>query len=316
MIKIILTASVLVATAALLVASSASGDFSSFSGKNTSGETNDQDLALEAGGATFQCFNEGLTSSPTQWLIENEKKPATTGPDLVLKVKSWGLCDALATELKSEASVSTCELELKQPKEETSISAGLLSLCLIKAETQKKEICEVKLEASLNKELKSTLLAFEGEENENLQLQYELSNVTAGVNKACENVGIKPVKEKSKLTGFATEKEVQQEAPRPTFRVSRLGHPFVPSMGETRKFIVANHGAAATPTSLVVVPFANNVWGITNEATCRALPYAPTEACDITVEKMRDYIFPELAVGIVARVVSPNGGRSEAGMAG
>lgn len=129
MTKIITMAGVIAATAALIVASSASGDFSSFGGKNTSGETKDQDLALEAGGATFQCFNEGLTSSPTQWLIENEKKPATSGPDLVLKVKSWGLCDALATELKSEASASTCELELKQPKEETSILAGLLSLC-------------------------------------------------------------------------------------------------------------------------------------------------------------------------------------------
>lgn len=130
-------------------------------------------------------------------------------------------------------------------------------------------------------------------------------------------MGIKPVKEKSKLTGFATEQDVQPGGAQPTFRVSYLGHPFVPSMGETRKFIVANHGTVATaPTSLTVVPFANNVWGITNEATCRTLSYAPTEACDITVEKMRNYIFPELAVGIVTRVVSPNGGRSEAGMAG
>lgn len=317
MTKAMTTAGVIAVTATLLVTASASGEFSSSGGKSTTGETKDQDIALEAGGATFQCFNEGSTSSPTQWLIEHEKKPGTSGPDLVLKVKSWGLCDALATELKSEASASSCELELKQPKEETSVSASLLSLCLFKAETQKKETCEVKLEAGSNKELKSTLLAFEGEENENLELEYELLNVTASVNKACENVGIKPGKEKSKLTGFATEQGVKPAEPQPTFRVSYLGHPFVPSMGETRSFIVSNFGAAgATPTSLTVVPFANNVWGITNEAACRTLMYGASQACDITVEKMRDYVFPEQTVGIVTRVVSPNGGRSEAGMAG
>jgi hypothetical protein len=317
MVKVQTVIGIITAMATLfaVAAPPASAGFSSLGGKATEGESKYLQLTVEGNGATFGCLNTGLPSSPATWVIESELKAATSGPDLAVKIKSWGTCGTEAKELKSEVTAGECELELKEPKEEATVLVGILTTCLMKVETQKKETCEVRLEPTGNKELKSVLVSYSGEANENLVLEYGISGVSTSVNKACETAGIKSTKE-ARLKGIGEEQNVRPGVIAPTFTVSYLGNVWVPVATEKRSFIVSNIGeGAARPTSVLPYVSAANYWEFSNVAACSGLLYLPTQACEIKVEKRLPMDFLNWVTASI-QVLSPNNGVSSASVIG
>ncbi len=149
--------------------------------KGSEGKTGSSVLNLEAGGATIVCAPEEETKGDGTWIIENkEKGHVEKGPDLIVKSKTWGECKAKAKGIEAKegkVTGSECELEAEQPKEETRGLAKIISNCTFKIELKKESICEIKIEASENKELKEVDMVHSGEKNENLILSFELGGV-------------------------------------------------------------------------------------------------------------------------------------------
>jgi hypothetical protein len=304
--------------AVLAYAVPALAEFTSTNGKAVEGETGEDEFTVKGGGATISCIK-----ASGAWVIEKGKEKVVKGPTLLEKIKSLGSCGVETSELKEggEASGIGCEAEMTEAKAESSISAGLLSNCTLKFTTGKKEACEVKLESTNNKELKSVSLSYGGGENENTVIQYAASNAVTTVNKACESAGVKGTKE-AKLEGWVTAKQVQPGVPAPEFTITHAGGAsFMTTLGETRTMPVRRvRGAGnASPASITSTEEfggggtpAEPYWETTNVANCTAQPYANGEFCltPIKVKLLKTRALNRSSVSNFFVVVSPGGERS------
>ncbi len=152
------------------------------------------ELTLEAGGGTVSCQASTESQGTAGWTIENEGKPVTKGPDIAISPEKFGECDAKSGELKEvKAEVKGCEVETKDPGEETRATGKLLTNCIVKVGP-----CEIIAPASENKELTGTYVYSSGEKEENLILQPSISGVTTTTKGTCP--GIKSSKE-GKMSG-------------------------------------------------------------------------------------------------------------------
>jgi hypothetical protein len=103
------------------------------------------------------------------------------GPDLAVKLKTWTACVTESSGIETKEGSTTaneCEMEVRQPNEETKSPATVLSTCAFKIEVSKGKICEVVVEPEGNKERKEVLFNDSGENDENLLFRFAMEGIT------------------------------------------------------------------------------------------------------------------------------------------
>jgi hypothetical protein len=176
----------------LAFASPAYAEFLSFNSKS-SGDAGGE-LTFAGGGATVTCI--ALPSAGPEWSIRNAKgELATTGPELLSKLKKSAECTTEALGVEVHPTTSECEFAVKQTGTEEKVDGTAIDNCTIKAEFGG-AVCEVTAEAASNKELKEVTVDVSGLQSKNMILNYELQGVTTSVKGAgCSFAGIKATKE-------------------------------------------------------------------------------------------------------------------------
>lgn len=284
--RLAVTLAMLLTGIILVNTSPAGAEFSSLT-KSSEGEATAILQLIEAGGLTVTCLS---TSKPGKWTIENGSEHAEKGSKLITLIKLWGTCVAEAPGIpKLSAKGNECKEELRQPKEELSVSLTFATTCALTAETTKKTTCEVKLEAGSNKELKEVDLYNSGLKNENLNFAYKVSGITTTVNKACEEAEVNSTKT-GKITGSAEEEQVMPGGVPAVFTVGFSPNNVFTAEGQRRNATVTNGGTlAGTPTIAFTAPAANLAWwGAFNlsppPATACRRAYLGGEACTFEIE--------------------------------
>jgi hypothetical protein len=238
------------------------------------------ELNLESGGGTVSCQAYSESKSAAGWTIENEGKPATKGPDLAISVEKWGECNAKSGELKEvKAEVKGCEVEAKDPGEETRATGKLLTTCTVKAGT-----CEIIAEPKENKELTGTYVYSSGEKEENLILRPSISGVTTTTKGTCP--GIKPSKE-GKMFGVT---QLLQISPviRVEYTISVNKYYYTPS-NNTGTATITRRGSLERPNGVEneELPNLGKKYFILEESAfnvCRTTKlYNPGESCNFNV---------------------------------
>jgi hypothetical protein len=272
--------SVTAATAALACLPTAMA-FAAFEGKESTGKGNTLELTLEAGGGKVIC-QHSLATENVAWTIEQtEGKAATKGPDLVADIQSWGTCTAESSEFaKTSATLSACEMELKQTGTELEVPARLLKTCTVKAAT-----CEIKAEMKPNEKLKSVDLAAGGPVTERaLVAEQEINDLTTATSGTCP--GIVSTKE-GKLSGWAPLNKLKSTALQPEIFIQALPDAYT-MLTETGKVQVKNlSGVAQVPSVWLTNARPANAFSSTGENTCKVKNYAASGAgseCEFTIE--------------------------------
>jgi hypothetical protein len=180
-----------------------------------------------AGQGTVKCPAVGIIS---QWVIEGsgqlkqQRKVTTSGPNLLLQVKSWGSgCEASVGVVNNikPVSISECNFLITQQAASLEPVFATVSGCLIKVGTGAPPLCEIQIPAGMesptsgrgiNVGLKKTEL-----KNETGDVFGKLNIATGGEGQRpgegifAESVGsnalctLKPVTEEATLTGYEIE---------------------------------------------------------------------------------------------------------------
>lgn len=295
------------AIAILGLASPAGAQFSSVTGKATEGESDALGFSVKTGSAHIGCVT---TSTTNKWAIENEKEKLTKGPILALKISTWGECGIESKSKSTKATLSECELQVTETKEEVAASFSVGTTCTLKAENEKKEMCEDKIEPGSNKGLKSVNLSEAGSSSENTVLEFGVTGVSLTAGKACESLGLLSTKE-GEITGGAEMLQVRPQLNAPTFLAIRTGAIQVNNATEKRKVTISNTGALALVQSLAALSNEPARWLVFNFNTCKTHEYESLEGCIVEPEKQNNQI-QGLVTNLTILVISPNNGRSSA----
>ncbi len=180
----------------LTSATPAFAEFESKNGSSNQGKGEVYGAAFEGGGARITCEapeEEEEEASRAAWAVAGkEGKSQKKGPNLQVKIETWGECQTKASGLKeAETKLSACEMELKQTEEQTKAPVKIVNTCTIKVGT-----CEVKINSQ---EPKALELSSGGGNAENTQLIPAVSGMVWEVNSGCASLGI----EASKAVAFA-----------------------------------------------------------------------------------------------------------------
>jgi hypothetical protein len=282
------------AVALLSCASLASAEFKS---KLSQGKGANYALEIEAGGATVQCDpSEAAGSTPVTW--------HDSGTKLTMKVSAWGSCVIKASSLKeSEAKMSACEYEVKQPNSETNVLGNLPKSCTITTSE-----CEITLPSS-NGQLK-TELAYTGAEGENLVVEPAVENLVTTVSSGCGKLGIAATSEGT-LKAAETLEAVAMQAAKPQFSFS-IGGGSLPRMGNavgnSREIVLKNVGEPATPSSLISTQSPGGNWfEIANktEQECRTTLLATNGTCIMKVRLLKRVLAGEPILKLIFKVGAP-----------
>jgi hypothetical protein len=206
---------IVLAASQFVVAAPAFAEFESKNGGSSQGKGEVFEVAFEASGAKVLCQAfEPSNLGKVEWTVEKEGKPSTKGPDLQIKVNSWGACEA-AKPINGSVKISKCEFEIEQPGEQEGLSGKVVKGCTIEA----KEGCVIKLEAKNNTQLKAFEVGEEGNAAENTVIGPEVGNLTTEV-KSC--TGIEATKQ-GKMTGLGELYLVHTSAGGSTFKKEGMG---------------------------------------------------------------------------------------------
>jgi hypothetical protein len=250
-------------------ADTAAAKFSSV-GEGSSGSGESIELELEAGGAKVSCaaFKEG--SSKIAWTIEEGGKAASEGEDLRMLFESWGECEGSSSEIsKQKATISSCKLQVAEPKSEGEVTEQVVSTCTIKLAS-----CEIKILPEENKALSATGLFNSGIENEDLDLNLEAKNLATTISGTCP--GIKATKAGT-IVDIAETKQVQpgrlsefRIGASPNAMPGNFRSPAFFLINEAALITVANVGVAQAPLEwgIVARPPASLSRNMAQESTC------------------------------------------------
>ncbi len=292
------------------VVNSASAEFQ---GKGSSGKTTMAIVNFEGGGAKVNC-GEPETKGDPEWEVEKEGKASEKGPALHLKFKPWSVCSSEFAGVTRAVTSSECEMEVDQSKEEEKVPVTDVSACAFKAES-----CEVTIEPKENAERKWASVALSGKEDENLNLQFEVTGITTTVKGAsCGLLGIKATHE-GKLSGAIDAQDVAPAAqPASEFRLAFPPNvvPYIRRRGSGGRIEVllanAQSVAVAGPG---IVRFTTAEPGVTpaafavaNEtvATCAGFAFGANASCGMKVEYTRNTYPTNVYINFA--VTRPGGG--------
>ncbi len=217
----------IVICALLAFASPAYAEFLSFNSKSSGAESGG--LTFVGGGADVACI--ALGSTAPEWIIRNSKgELATTGPELLSKLKKSAECSTEFSGVEIPVTSSECEFAVKQTGTEEKINGTLVDNCTLKGEFGG-AVCEVTAEAALNKELKEMTVDVSGLQSKNMILNFKLKDVTTSVKGAgCTFAGIKATKEAT-IEGAAGASEASIKAANAPFSV------YLPPLPEPLRFL-------------------------------------------------------------------------------
>lgn len=197
-----------------------------------------------------------------------------------------------------EAKVSSgeCKIETKESGEEEKVPLAIISACGVKIETGK-EICEVKLEPSENKELKEMTMVHSGIKNENMILNFAETNLaTAVTGTGCAGDGISSSKT-GELEGAAELLGLASAQVDPLFSIGRNG-PAIMANGDSRTITVLYNGTVlATPNGALMgverpfFPKPNNYFKDPASKTlleCNGMMFSSTETCVMKLDVVRN----------------------------
>jgi hypothetical protein len=278
------------------VAPSAYAEFLTYNSKST-GSTAYSELNITDGLPAVHCLALG-SSAPT-WQIRNSAgEAANSGPRLLLKIKTVGECTVEVFKSLVEAKISSneCEVGVIQTKEEEKVNGWDDSTCTLKVEI-KKEVCEVSIEPSSNKELKEVLVDRSGLESKDMLMHLNMKGVTTTVKGAgCATNGITATKEAT-LEGWSEVLEASIIGPGAPFSVYLLEtNPFVSVKGRAKAFVTVrweNNPLEATPGEALksTEEFGTGNWTISKETLvfCKAKTYNTTQPeCRMLVELAKE----------------------------
>lgn len=176
-----------------------------FTGEATKGKGEFIEFNLEAGGAKILCVAFSKGASELTWKITNGKEEVKKGSHLTFSTSKWGTCTASAPKLESsKATLSGCELEVTEAKEEFEVAGKDVTKCTIEASG-----CTISLEPKENEKLTNFALYPSGEKGKNLVVEPTVKNVATTVSEKCASLGVKATKE-GHLEGAV---EMQQVTP-------------------------------------------------------------------------------------------------------
>ncbi len=184
-------------------------------------------MTLKAGGGTIEC-EATETKAVGSSIVENTaKEHVEKGTDLVVQYKKWDACVTEASGIETKEGNTTggeCEMEVKQPNEETRSVVNVNSTCTFKIVVSSGKICEVKVEPEGNKERKEALFSDSGEKNEDLLLTLAMGSVTTKISgEACKTAHIE-ASSKGELTGSVEQAQVAAMVINPLYTLSRVGN--------------------------------------------------------------------------------------------
>jgi hypothetical protein len=262
----------------LALTAPASAEFTS-QGEKGSGSGEFIEFHLEAGGATVRCgaFSEG--ASELAWTVTNGKEEVKKGSHLKFRTEKWGECTAEGPELSNgKATLTGCEFEVEEPKEEATLTAKVLKTCTVEASK-----CVITAEPKENEKLSSWKLYPSGEENHDSVLEPESENVVTKVNSECGSFGIEATSE-GILTGAVQMRQVQPQVAG-EFWLTTTREYFSAANPSGVLLVTYTAGAPAKPSSLTFV--SHSAGGFTlnaaNETTCRNQLYTTSVSCPIAI---------------------------------
>jgi hypothetical protein len=220
--------------------------YAEFKSTSKVGSGEDSGMSIEAGGAIVSCAAYSEPTSKASWAILKGGKGTTKGPDLRLKLESWGTCMAESSEIsETTAKLNECELETTQTSEETTLKGKVVTACVAKFGS-----CELKLEPKANGSLKNATLYNSGEENESLILKAGFTNVATSLKGSCPGVAATT---EGTLQGVVEARKVQQGAQSNFSLTVVAGKPthLVAPGSQTEITIHRMGGAEAAPTSFL-----------------------------------------------------------------
>jgi hypothetical protein len=289
----IATFTILVILAVLVPAIFAAGASAEFKSSSKQGKGELGFFDLDGGGGEVVCGETTEGGSPASWI--------NNSGTLQVKVEHLGGCRA-GKEGEEEATINNCQIEVKEPGEQMKMVEGtVVKSCNLKEGSN----CEIGVEATKV----SSELAFNGEENENLQVEPE---TLTGDTKTGGKCPIESSKQE-KVDAVLQLDNVQPAPARPNFFMFRSDGPQrMRSTSEVRRMTVGNIGAAGT-FNLLNAPVSQpgNWIEIKNKTVqeCRGMgQYAMGAACVMEVKPLMIPRGNAPAVGVTFEVVSPGAG--------
>jgi hypothetical protein len=249
-----------------------------------------------------------------EWEVEKEGKASLKGPSLHLKLKTWGTCSSEVAQIKRSASSNECELETHQSKEEEKVPTTVESGCTFTIEG-----CEVKIEPKENGERKSASVAFNGEEDENLSLEFEVTGITTTVSGSCGSLGIKSTHEAELIGAIDAQQVAPGGQPASEFRlvfppgtmpyITRVNGQVEVLLANAQATVVNGPGVARfTSNELLNRPTDPMAFSVTNKtvAECAGFLFGPNASCGMKVQYIRATYPTNVYINL--EVTRPGGG--------
>lgn len=140
--------------------------------------------AFKGGGGTVECESaQGIWKVP---MAQNPQQSKLVS-SVKLHVTKWNNCKA--APFGTAASISQCELELKQPnmQEQSIVGSELSPICTVEADTVFFGICVITFKGQENQNLGTITLSNSGA---NQIDKVEIKGIKTSVNKPCESAGV------------------------------------------------------------------------------------------------------------------------------